>query len=200
MISIVAAPISIGISSLSGLFVAVVFGDKWADVAIPLSILAIQGLLNSLISPANNVLISIGSPRFMSTQATLMAVALVVGIYPVAVFFGLNGVCAFSAALSFGVIVYAMLLLPRILDTSFKEILSPLAPSLVSALITYPVLAISASYVPQELEYLVGLALLGIGVYIAALHILSKGRDLREFVALMWDSFGMRVHRKDSAD
>src|SRR4030042_4556383 len=107
-------------SSLSGLFVAVVFGDKWAEVAIPLSILAIQGLLNSLISPANNVLISIGSPRFMSTQATLMAVAMVVGIYPVAVFFGLNGVFVFSAALSFGVIVYAMLLLPRILDMSFK--------------------------------------------------------------------------------
>ena len=52
------------------------------------------------------------------------------------------------------------------------------------------ILTVSVAYVPREFECLVGLAFLGTGVYIVVLRILSGGRDLRESIAPIGDSFG----------
>jgi hypothetical protein len=48
------------------------------------------------------------------------------------------------------------------------------------------------------LECLVGLAFLGTGVYIVALQFFSGGRDLRESIALIEDSFGRGAERSGS--
>jgi len=189
MIAIVAVPLSLGLSALSPLFVSVVLGQRWIAVSVPLAILSFQGLLNALITPAANVLISIGKPKYMSIQTSIQAAAMVVAIYPVAILFGINGVCVLTASLSLGVLVYFLFVFSRIFKEKSIEIIRPMAPPLLSGFVTYAVLVSSVLLVPTSAFWLVTLSLLGAALYIVALHFSSKGRDVRDLLGLFKRSF-----------
>jgi O-antigen/teichoic acid export membrane protein len=189
MIAIIAVPLSLGLSALSPLLVEVVLGKDWRTASIPIAILSIQGLLNALILPASNVLISIGKPKYMSMQATVQAVAMVVGIYPVALFFGINGVCALTTTLSLGVLIYLLVVFSRIFGVRFLEMASPMAPSLLSGFVVYLVLAMLVSVLPRDATSLAVLVAAGTVVYTLSLHIASGGRDVRDFINLIRESF-----------
>jgi O-antigen/teichoic acid export membrane protein len=189
MIAIIAVPLSLGLSALSSLLVEVVLGKDWSAASIPIAILSIQGLLNALIPPASNVLISIGKPKYLSVQATVQAVAMVVGIYPVALYFGINGVCALTTILSLGVLIYLLVVFSRIFKVKLLEMASPIAPSLLSGFVVYFILAVLVSILPQDATSLTTLVAAGTVVYILSLHIASGGRDVRDFINLLRGSF-----------
>jgi PST family polysaccharide transporter/lipopolysaccharide exporter len=185
IISIFTAPISMGLSALSPLFVEVVLGPSWLPAAVPLSILSFQGLFSSLITPSSNVLISIGKPKYMSIQATLQAVALVVGIYPATILWGLNGACLLTTALSFAVLIYFLAVFAKLFNESFVSTVRHISPSIISAAIALVVLFSLSQVLPVSIITLVVLIALGAAVYILALHVTSGGRDVKEFLNLV---------------
>ena len=192
MIAIIAVPLSLGVSALSPLFVHVVLGQRWVSATVPLAILSFQGLLNSLIAPAANVLISIGKPKYMSIQASVQAAAMVIAIYPVTALFGINGVCVLTTSLSLGVLVYFFIIFSRIFKARLREILSPIALPMLSGLATYTVLMLLTLLVPTDAVWLITLSVLGAALYAAILHFASRGRDVRDFLGLIGRSFGHR--------
>ena len=189
MIAIIAVPLSMGLSALSPLFVHVVLGQRWVAVSVPLAILSFQGLLSALIPPAANVLISIGKPKYMSIQASVQAAVMVTAIYPVTALFGINGVCVLTTSLSLGVLVYFFIIFSRIFKARLREIVSPIALPLLSGFATYTMLMLSTLIVPTDAMWLVTLSILGAALYVAILHFASKGRDVRDFLGLIWKSF-----------
>ena len=189
MISIVAVPLSLGISALSPLFVEVVLGKDWLLASVPIAILSFQGLLNALIPPAANVLVSIGKPKYMSMQATVQAAVMVVAIYPVASCYGINGVCVLTTALSLGVLVYFLVVFSKIFKSRIVEIASPMGPPMLSGVATYVVLFLLVRASPVNALALVELSLLGAAIYFASLHLSSKGRDVRDLIGLVSRSF-----------
>jgi O-antigen/teichoic acid export membrane protein len=193
MIAITTVPLSLGLSALSPLFVSVVLGQRWVAVSVPLAILSFQGLLSALVTPAANVLVSVGKPKYMSIQASVQAAAMVVAIYPVAILFGITGVCVLTTSLSLGVLVYFVVVFSHVFKTRFIEIASPMAPSLTSGLVMYSVLVLLVLFVQKDVLWLTTLSILGAVLYVVVLHFVSGGRDVREFIALIWDSFGRRA-------
>lgn len=192
MIAIVAVPLCLGVSALSPLFVEVVLGKGWLDASIPIAILSFQGLLNALIPPAANVFVSIGKPKYMSVQATIQAAVMVAAVYPVTVLWGINGVCVLTTVLSLGVMVYFMVVFSRIFKVGFVQMLLPMAPALVSGLATYALLFVAVMLVDASFFWLVVFAALGTMVYLVLLHFSSRGRDLRDFLGLLWGAFPQR--------
>ena len=190
MIAIVTIPLSLGISALAPVFVEVVLGEDFEASAVPISILSFQGLLNALITPAANVLISIGKPKYMSMQATVQATLMVIAVYPVALYYGINGVCLLTTLLSLGVFIYFLMIFARMFRLSFKEIAAPLAPPLLSGFLTFVVLVLLVVSSRTSLTLLVGLSLLGAALYFFTLHLLSRGRDVRDMISLVNRSFG----------
>ena len=189
MIAIIVAPLSLGLSSLSLPFASVVLGPRWIVASVPIAIIAFQGLLLALVTPAANVLISVGKPKYMAIEATLVAAAMLVAIYPVATFFGINGVCVLTTSLSLGALLYYLTVLSRVFKERFIEIARPMAPPLLSGFVTYAVLVLGVSLVPTNAFWLVTLALLGVVLYIVLLHFSSKGRDVRDLLGLFKKSF-----------
>jgi len=189
MIAIVVAPLSLGLSALSLPFVSVVLGPHWVAASVPIAIVSFQGLLIALIAPAANVLISLGKPRYMAIEASVVAASVVVAIYPVATHFGINGVCVLMVFLWLGSLVYYLAVLSRILKERFAEIARPMATPLLSGFGTYAVLALGVSLVPTNTFWLVTLSTLGAVLYIVVLHFLSKGRDVRDLLGLLKKSF-----------
>jgi O-antigen/teichoic acid export membrane protein len=154
-----------------------------------MAIISFQGLLLALITPASNVLISIGKPKFLSIQASIQAAAMVVAIYPAAILFGINGVCVLTTSFSLGVLVYYVVILSRIFNEKFIEIIRPMAPPLLSGFVTYAVMVLLVSLVPASAFWLVSLSLSGAALYIVVLHFSSKGRDVRDLLGLLKRSF-----------
>ena len=189
MIAIIAVPLSVGIAALSPLFVHVVLGDTWSIAAFPIAVLSMQGLLNALIPPSGNVLVAMGKPHYMSAQATVQAIALLVGIYPVAMAYGINGVSVLTTILSLGVLVYFLIVFSRVFETGLANIVGPLIPPLASGLVTFVVLTLASSVLSRSWLSLLGLAALGAGIYLGCLHLASRGRDIRDFLGLMRTSF-----------
>lgn len=192
MIAIITVPLSMGISALSPLFVESVLGKGWLDASIPIAILSFQGLLDALIRPASNVLVSIGKPRYMSVQATVQAALMVAAVYPVALLWGIIGVSVLTTVLSMGVMVYFLVVFSRIFKVSLVQMFLPVAPALASGLATYLLLFASVELVETNLYWLVALAVLGAAVYLVCLHLFSRGRDLRDFLGLLSDAFLQR--------
>jgi len=189
MITMITVPLSMGLSALSPLFVSVVLGQSWIAASVPLAIISFQGLLNALITPAWNVLVSIGKPKYMSIQTSIQAAVMVVAIYPVAFLFGITGVCVLTTSLSLGVLVYFVVVFSRVFKTRFMEIVSPMAPSLTSGLVMYFVLVLLVLLVQRDVRWLVTLSVLGAVLYVVVLHFVSGGRDVRDFLALLKRSF-----------
>lgn len=189
MIAIIVAPLSLGLSSLSLPFASVVLGPRWAVASVPIAVISFQGLLFALITPAANVLISVGKPRYMAIEASSVATAMVIAIYPVTTLFGINGVCVLTTSLSLCALVYYLAVLSHVFKERFIEIARPMAPPLLSGLVTYAVLLLWVSIVPTSAFWLVTLALSGAGLYIVLLHFTSKGRDVRDILSLFNKSF-----------
>ncbi len=185
MIAIVNVPIAVGLAALSPMFVTVMLSSKWSAAVIPIAILAIQGFLNSIISPASNVLVSIGKPHYMSAQATVQAVVLVAGIYPAARLFGLNGVCAFTTLISLGVFLYFTIVFSRVFEASVREITGPIIPPIVSGLVLFAFLYLAQPMLTARWFSLILLAVVGLAVYATCLHVTSQGRDVRDFFGLV---------------
>jgi O-antigen/teichoic acid export membrane protein len=159
---------------------------------VPISILSFQGLLNALITPAANVLVSIGKPKYMSMQATVQAALMVIAVYPVALYYGINGVCVLTTLLSLGVFVYFLVIFSRMFKLGFKEIAGPLTPPLLSGFLTFVVLILFVAVSRSSVILLVGLPFLGAAFYFLALNLLSHGRDVRDIIALVNRSFGRK--------
>lgn len=189
MIAIVAVPLTMGMAALAPLFVGVVLGKDFREAALPIAILSFQGLLNALIPPAANVLIATGRPKYMSSQSTVQAALMVVLIYPVALHFNIEGVCYLTTLLSLGVFIYFLVVFSRIFKAGFVEISKPIVPALVSGLVTLVALSVGATYLPETLLSLVEASLIGAALYLVCLHIASRGRDVRDFLGLVRQSF-----------
>jgi len=185
MIAIIAVPLSVGTSALAPVLVPALLGEEWSAVIIPLAILSFQGLLNALIPPAANVLISIGRPRYISIQATIQALALVVGVYPAALYFGINGVCVLTTFLSFGVLIYFLLVYSSIQKQSFRSVVRPILPPAVSGSVVFLVLSSLIHALPSGLFSFLALVAIGGLLYVVLLHFVSGGHDVRDFLSLM---------------
>jgi len=184
MISIIVFPLSLGLSALSSPFIEVVLGEGWTLAAVPLAILSLQGLMNALIAPSANVLVSIGKPKYMSAQATVQAAIIVVGVYPAAAYYGVNGVCVLTTVVSLGVLVYFLKVFSSVFKVRFFEIARPMFPPMLSGLLTYVFLLVMTSLLPIGPLSLIALVFVGGGLYVALLHLVSKGRDVRDFTNL----------------
>jgi O-antigen/teichoic acid export membrane protein len=185
MISILAVPTSLGLSALSPLFVRFVLGESWVEAIVPVAIISFQGLAQSLILPIAHVIYSVGKPRYISIQAVIQGLLIVTLTYPVAVAFGINGVCLLTTLLSLAVLVYSIVIMAMILRTKLTEIVRPLIPSYVSGIVMFAILFVLCAVLPGGILTLVFLAALGLALYMIMLHILSKGRDIRDFFTLV---------------
>lgn len=189
MIAVIVVPIAIGISALSPNLVEVVLGEDFGEAVIPIAILSIQGLFNALTPSAANVLVAIGAPKYLSVQSTVHATLIVATIYPIAMVSGVVGVCILTLVLSVSAFGFYLVVLSRKLNMRFRNMISPMAPCLISGALVYALLRFSMAFAPVSVLSLIGLAFVGGSAYVLFLHVLSNGRDVRDVISLISRSF-----------
>jgi O-antigen/teichoic acid export membrane protein len=185
MLSILIVPLAMGISALSPLFLEVVLGNEWNAAALPLSIIAIEGLFCTLVAPSSNILLSMGKPRYLSILSSVQAVSVIIGVPPMAILFGISGVCIFKVVLSIGALAYYFTIFSGLFKARLREVVTPIVPSLTSGAMLFFFLLMLSGFLPTGFLSLIGLAVAGGVVYLSSLHFLSRGRDVREFLRVL---------------
>lgn len=185
--SMIAIPINFGIFALAPEFVNIVLGEKWAPSILPLQILCIFGLLQSLNLTTSGVYYSLGVPKIPTILSVLQIILMIILVIPAANLFGMVGAASLvSLIMIINTPVNYIFLgnLLKIEKIRFIEILIP--QTFASVLMTLFILAIKqyangfnifSEYPPI---YLIFLMFLGIILYSFFLFVFTKGKIIEE--------------------
>ncbi len=173
-ISLVTFPLMMGLVAVSEVFVSVVFGEKWGNLAIILTIMAPVGMLKSINTTLGSIYLAKGTTDTMfwigSIGAFVTVTCIVVGI-----FFGVEGV-AYALVVASVIMLYPNFSYAWVqIDLGVREGLSELFPVLViSILMCLGVVLFDyfiGSYIDSQPFRLAILIFTGVVIYIILLRL-----------------------------
>jgi O-antigen/teichoic acid export membrane protein len=185
-IAILAFPMMLGIAALSEEIVVVVFNPDWRDaVSAPLSILALAGMVQSVLFANGSVFQAAGRTDRMFLFGAITAVLSLTGFF-VGLRWGVTGVAAGYLAANILLLAPGFALSLPLIETSVGSLLKRLAPPLAAAVGMATIVYVAKSFISESNVYLRFGALVGVGVasYAAlARFICSAGiEDLRRAI------------------
>lgn len=182
-VALFALPVSIGLAVATEPIVLVLLGEEWRAAVTPLRILAIYGLIKSLVAPSGDIFKGVGRPQlglvFGGAQFVVSVVALLV-LAPAYELAGAAG-AMLLALIACGVVRLAWSL--RLLGGSLAELGRALAPSLLCGAVLAVTLA-SLSPAVESLGAVPELALLTVAGVVA--YVVATALFARSVVAPMW--------------
>ncbi|HWQ96137.1 MAG TPA: lipopolysaccharide biosynthesis protein, partial [Candidatus Methylomirabilis sp.] len=141
--SIISLPMNFGIFALAPEFVNIVLGEKWAPSILPLQILCVLGVLQSLNSTTVAIYYSIGAPRILTILNGVQLFLMIILVLPAAKFFGMIGAAALVSILMIIITPINFIFVRRFLKVETGKFIKILVPQTFSAvLMTIFILAI----------------------------------------------------------
>ncbi len=187
-ISMLSFPVAFGLALLAEEFVLFVLGPNWMAVVVPLQVLSIYGLFNSLAGAGWNVFLAMGKTKIPLKISALEVLMMLAMLYPAVHYGGLMGVAiAVTIAIAVGSGI-SMFLVVRLLKVRKHEFFPMIQNPLVSSLVMLSVLLAVKTVVPLSLPVFIGEVVLGLLVYAAVLQTVSKGelkRQVQEIVSAL---------------
>jgi PST family polysaccharide transporter/lipopolysaccharide exporter len=180
LITLIAAPMAVGIAVVASPFVETFLGDDWLPMVPAMQLLAVWGLALAIGSSSGSLFKAIGRPDYITKVSAIKTVVLFVLLYPLTVRYGFVGT---AAAAVFSPLVTSEpainYLVVREIDGSYARFARvvgiPLAASLVmgAAVVLVRASVPLRSTVPQFL----GLVVFGVVVYAGCLAIVERRLD-----------------------
>ncbi len=193
-VSLVSYPLLIGMLIVAREFVAVVFGEKWLPMVLPLQIMCIAGVLRSIDPFLNSVVTATGFVRHSAfrrlVEFALLAVACYLGVQ-----YGIVGVSLAVVIVSFIVMFLMVNLLKRVSISGWREYLAPQMPAFLSTLLMAAVM-IAFKYLSENilrlpaLVAMIGMTITGSVTYVGALLLAKPKR-----VVALWQESAQDVQK-----
>ena len=135
LLSFVIFPIMIGLSAVAAPFILTVYGEKWAEVIPLLQILALVGLLQSLVNPLGWIYTSQGQTRLIFWVGTFNS-----GVFIASIVIGASLGSLLSLALCYAIanvlLFYHTVAIPgRFIDMSFGDLIRTVSKQLTAAVL-----------------------------------------------------------------
>jgi len=180
----VSLPISVGLASISSVFVMGVLGPQWHNATLPLAIFSFVGLCGSLTSPAGNVFLAKGRPDRMWLLTWVGFVPFAVLLVPAVVYGGLGGVSLLMLAIDAFMLIWVWFVASSLASTSFGDIARSLwVPTLCASVMGLVVYLVSTALTATIIN-LVALIALGVLIYVGLVLILADSDTKKEMLNL----------------
>jgi len=198
LLSLITFPMMIGLLVVSEPFILLVYGERWMGVIVPLRILCMIGLLQSVVNPVGWIYTSQGQTRWMFWWGIFGAGFLIVSIL-IGISFGSVESVALAYAVGNVIIFYPAIAIPgRLIEMRFSEFLKTIAPQLTASLLMGLFVAglvtiVSAywtSAVTVSMSFFCG------GIVYAVLLYLLKSPSLYRALDLFGSRIPLRLRRK----
>jgi O-antigen/teichoic acid export membrane protein len=185
--SIISIPINFGLFALAPEFVNIVLGEKWAPSILPLQILCLLGLLQSLNSTTAGIYYSIGVPKIATILSGMLLILMILFVLPAAKFFGIIGAAALVSILMIILTPINFIFVGRFLKLGVRRFVEILIPQTFSAVLMTICILIIKKYANMPgivsdypIIYLLFLMFSGIIIYSIFLFIFTKGKILED--------------------
>jgi O-antigen/teichoic acid export membrane protein len=177
----ISIPIAVGIVLLAPEFTKIFLGEKWIPMVLAMQLLAVAGLIKSVVSTGSPLFTGSGHPNFEFYTQLIRGLIIIIAIYPLTIYMGISG-AALCVILSItGMLVIWYPCSQNITKASWCEYANAFWPPLLSSLFMAGSIYLSKLYwnpiqQPLILAVLVfiGVGILGIFVYIAIMYILQR--------------------------
>lgn len=173
-VALVSFPLMTGLMATSEIFVSVVFGEKWHNLAIILLIMAPIGMIQSIAGTTGSLYLAKGNVKTLFKIGSLNAIVAVVS-FIVGIPFGIEGV-ALSYLVANIIMLYPVLTIAwRQIDLGIKEGLSEIYPILLfSTIMGVAVAFLGKNFediIEGQIVRLIAMVLSGIIIYLILLRI-----------------------------
>jgi len=154
-IALISFPFAGGIFVLAPYFTTLFLGEKWLPIVTPLQILAISGLIRSIVATGGSLFNAIGKPRFDFKMNLWRLIIIIVTIYPLTRLWSISGT-SLSVLLGLSASGYIWLRgSMREMNISLKRFLVISLPSLSSTLLMLGIIsAITSLILSQNYSFL----------------------------------------------
>ena len=177
LIFLISFPLAGGICILAPNFTSLFLGEKWLPIVLPLQILAISGLIRSVVGTGGSLFNAIGKPRFDFKMNLWRLFITFITIYPLTKLWGISGT---SLAVLLGLLASSYFWLQesiRNLKISLNTVFVMLLPPLISTFsmllaIFFVILLLSPLNYPL-LSFFVS-SIFGISVYIGVILAIDR--------------------------
>ncbi len=177
----ISLPITVGMVLLAPEFTQIFLSEKWMPMVTAMQLLAVAGLIKSIVSTGSPLFIGSGYPNYEFYMQLIRGLTIIIVIYPLIVFMGISG-AAIGVILSIaGMLVIWYPLSQKITKASWYKYFNTFWPPLFCSLIMAGSIYIVKLYwnpiqQPLSLAMLIfGIVVaVSICVYIAAMYFLQK--------------------------
>ena len=178
---VISIPITVGMVFLAPEFTVIFLGEKWMPMVVVMQLLAVAGLIKSVISTGSPLFIGSGYPNYKFYMELIRGLTIIMVIYPFIVHAGILG-AALGVILSMVVMLIIWYpLSQKITKASWKIYLHTFWPPIFCSLFMAGSLYLAKIlWEPVGQPLIVGIsifsmiAITSIGIYLAALYLLHK--------------------------
>lgn len=192
--SLLAFPVFFGMAALAPELIPALFGEKWAPSVPVMQILALIGILQSVIFLNGSVIRARGKPSWQFGIMLLTATCTVIG-FLLAVRWGIVAVAASFVIVGYLLSPVSIVAVRRLLNVSFRAYLGQFVkPFLASLVMVATIMGLKQVLKPQELNLYLQLFIyivVGAATYflVIALTARTLSRQMLELLSLVWPKF-----------
>jgi len=177
----VSLPITLGMVLLAPEFTRIFLGEKWMSMVTAMQLLAVAGLIKSIVSTGSPLFKGSGYPNYEFYMQLIRGLTIIIVIYPLIVYMEIPG-AAFGVILSIaGMLVIWYPLSQKITKASGRKYFDTIwPPFFCSLLMAGSIYAVKLYWNPIQqplglaVLIFVAIVIMSIGVYMAALYFLQK--------------------------
>ncbi len=181
LIIAISLPITVGMVLLAPEFTQIFLSEKWVPMVTAMQLLAVAGLIKSIVSTGSPLFIGSGYPKYEFYMQLIRGVIIIVAIYPFIIFMGIKG-AALAVILSItGMLVIWYPLSQKITKASWRKYFDTFWPPLFCSLLMVGSIYIAKLYWNPIGQSLVAgisifsmIVIMSIGVYIASMYLLQR--------------------------
>ena len=194
----ISIPIAIGIAFLAPDFTRIFLGEKWMPMVPAMQLLAIAGLIKSIISTGSPLFAGSGHPNFEFYMQFIRALIMIIAIYPLTIYMGISGAALCVILSMVGMLIIWYPLSQSITELSWNKYANTVWPPLFSSLFMVGTIYLSRLYwnpIQQPLilamSVFIGISIISILIYMAVMYILQlyyRNYDIVGDVKLIYKS------------
>jgi len=186
LVSVFSMPAAFGIFTLAPDIILTLYTRKWEASIVVIQILSFYGLCRSIGALSGNVFMAIGKQSVMPKMTLVQLLLFSALIYPLAMTFGIIGVCMAVAGPITITTLWGFYLASSYLRFPPTLLVRTLGPQFLSSAIMSLLVGIISHLLTESILTLGILTIVGMSVYMAGIHILTKGTVYNEILELVF--------------
>jgi len=177
----ISIPIAVGIVFLAPEFTNIFLGEKWMPMVPAMQLLAVAGLIKSIISTGSPLFTGSGHPNFEFYMQLIRGLIIIIAIYPLTIYMEISGAALCVILSIVGMLIIWYPFSQNITKASWNKYANTFWPPLFSSLFMVGGIYIAKLYwnpiqQPLILSMLtfIGIGMSSIFIYIAVMYILQR--------------------------